>query len=190
MAHRIAEILTPPFQLDDENLSETTRLTHRVLDLRRPTMQKNMMLRHRVTMEVRRFLDAHPIARDAPGALPQALDAIAGPEGSERPLITLDGRHYIAGLFGEDGLALLAYLAQEFEQVPVIIMTAHSDLDAAVSLCRACPGLVLWRGGARVALYLQQAAILQCLLVAAAFRAMDEWPSSRRSLHGRTSFPS
>jgi len=50
--------VTPPFQLDDENLSETTRLTHRVLDLRRPTMQKNMMLRYRVTMEVRRFLDA------------------------------------------------------------------------------------------------------------------------------------
>jgi aspartyl-tRNA synthetase len=29
--------VTPPFQLDDDNLSETTRLTHRVLDLRRPT---------------------------------------------------------------------------------------------------------------------------------------------------------
>ena len=28
--------VTPPFQLDDENLSESTRLTHRVLDLRRP----------------------------------------------------------------------------------------------------------------------------------------------------------
>jgi aspartyl-tRNA synthetase len=51
--------VTPPFQLDDENLSETTRLTHRVLDLRRPTMQKNMMLRYRVAMEVRRFLDEH-----------------------------------------------------------------------------------------------------------------------------------
>jgi aspartyl-tRNA synthetase len=49
--------VTPPFQLDDENLSETTRLTHRVLDLRRPTMQKNMMLRYRVAMEVRKFLD-------------------------------------------------------------------------------------------------------------------------------------
>ncbi len=49
--------VTPPFQLDDENLSETTRLTHRVLDLRRPTMQKNLMLRYRVAMEVRRFLD-------------------------------------------------------------------------------------------------------------------------------------
>jgi aspartyl-tRNA synthetase len=49
--------VTPPFQLDDENLSETTRLTHRVLDLRRPTMQKNLMLRYRVAMEVRKFLD-------------------------------------------------------------------------------------------------------------------------------------
>ena len=51
--------VTPPFQLDDDNLSETTRLTHRVLDLRRPYMQNNLMLRYRVTMEVRKFLDAH-----------------------------------------------------------------------------------------------------------------------------------
>ncbi len=50
--------VTPPFQLDDENLSETTRLTHRVLDLRRPAMQKNLMLRYRVAMEVRKYLDA------------------------------------------------------------------------------------------------------------------------------------
>ncbi|KQW40281.1 aspartate--tRNA ligase [Rhizobacter sp. Root404] len=51
--------ITPPFQLDDDNLSETTRLTHRVLDLRRPPMQRNMMLRYRVAMEVRKFLDAN-----------------------------------------------------------------------------------------------------------------------------------
>ena len=51
--------VTPPFQLDDENLSETTRLTHRVLDLRRPYMQNNLMLRYRVAMEVRKFLDAN-----------------------------------------------------------------------------------------------------------------------------------
>ena len=49
--------VTPPFPLDDENLSETTRLTHRVLDLRRPVMQHNMMLRYRVAMAVRKFLD-------------------------------------------------------------------------------------------------------------------------------------
>jgi aspartyl-tRNA synthetase len=51
--------VTPPFQLDEDNLSETTRLTHRVLDLRRPAMQRNMMLRYRVAMEVRKFLDAN-----------------------------------------------------------------------------------------------------------------------------------
>ncbi|MET0185396.1 MAG: aspartate--tRNA ligase [Achromobacter sp.] len=49
--------VTPPFQLDDDNLSETTRLTHRVLDLRRPQMQNNLMLRYRVSIEVRKFLD-------------------------------------------------------------------------------------------------------------------------------------
>ncbi len=50
---------TPPFQLDEENLSETVRLTHRVIDLRRPQMQKNLMLRYKVAMAFRRFLDAH-----------------------------------------------------------------------------------------------------------------------------------
>ncbi|MBO9652432.1 MAG: aspartate--tRNA ligase, partial [Variovorax sp.] len=51
--------VTPPFLLDDDNLSETTRLTHRVLDLRRPVMQRNLMLRYKVTMETRKFLDAN-----------------------------------------------------------------------------------------------------------------------------------
>jgi len=51
--------VTPPFQLDEENLSETTRLTHRVLDLRRPQMQRNLLLRYRMSMEVRRFLDSN-----------------------------------------------------------------------------------------------------------------------------------
>jgi len=49
--------VTPPFQLDDENLSETVRLTHRVVDLRRPQMQHNMMLRYKTTRAFRRFLD-------------------------------------------------------------------------------------------------------------------------------------
>jgi aspartyl-tRNA synthetase len=48
-----------PFQLDDEDLSEATRLTHRVLDLRRAPMQKNLRLRYKVTMAVRKFFDAH-----------------------------------------------------------------------------------------------------------------------------------
>ena len=49
--------VTPPFQMDDENLSETTRLTHRVMDLRRPHMQRNMMLRYKTAIQVRNFLD-------------------------------------------------------------------------------------------------------------------------------------
>ncbi len=49
--------VTPPFQLDDENLSETVRLTHRVIDLRRPQMQNNMFLRYKVARAFRRFLD-------------------------------------------------------------------------------------------------------------------------------------
>ncbi len=51
--------VTPPFQLDDENLSETTRLAHRVIDLRRPHMQHNLLLRYKVAMAFRRFLDQH-----------------------------------------------------------------------------------------------------------------------------------
>ncbi|WP_227817196.1 aspartate--tRNA ligase [Nitrogeniibacter aestuarii] len=50
---------TPPFQVDDENLSETTRLANRVIDLRRPYMQRNLMLRYKVSMAFRRFLDAN-----------------------------------------------------------------------------------------------------------------------------------
>ena len=49
--------VTPPFQLDDENLSENVRLTHRVIDLRRPQMQKNMILRYQTARAFRRFLD-------------------------------------------------------------------------------------------------------------------------------------
>jgi aspartyl-tRNA synthetase len=49
--------LTPPFQLDDENLTETVRLQHRYIDLRRPAMQKNMMLRYKVSKNLRDYLD-------------------------------------------------------------------------------------------------------------------------------------
>lgn len=51
--------LTPPFMLDDENLTETVRLEHRYIDLRRPTMQKNMMLRYRVSKTLRDYLDTN-----------------------------------------------------------------------------------------------------------------------------------
>ena len=51
--------LTPPFLMDDGNISEIVRLEHRYLDLRRPVMQANLRLRHQVAMEVRVFLDQH-----------------------------------------------------------------------------------------------------------------------------------
>jgi len=51
--------LTPPFMLDDENLTETVRLEHRYIDLRRPAMQKNLMLRYRVSKTLRDYLDTH-----------------------------------------------------------------------------------------------------------------------------------
>ncbi len=49
--------VTPPFNLDEENLSENVRLLHRVIDLRRPQMQKNMLLRYKTARAFRRFLD-------------------------------------------------------------------------------------------------------------------------------------
>ena len=49
---------TPPFSIADESpVSEDTRLKYRYLDLRRSRMQNNIALRHRVTMEVRKYLD-------------------------------------------------------------------------------------------------------------------------------------
>src|SRR5690349_24188640 len=50
--------LTPPFQMDDDNLSANVRLEYRYLDLRRPQMQKNLRLRYKVAMEVRKYLDS------------------------------------------------------------------------------------------------------------------------------------
>ncbi len=51
--------LTPPFQIDDENLSENIRLQYRYLDLRREPMQKNLRLRYRVSKLMRDYLDGN-----------------------------------------------------------------------------------------------------------------------------------
>jgi aspartyl-tRNA synthetase len=54
----LAEARTPPFPIEDEvQASEEIRLRHRYLDLRRPRLHRNIRLRHRATMEVRRYLD-------------------------------------------------------------------------------------------------------------------------------------
>jgi aspartyl-tRNA synthetase len=51
--------LTPPFQIDDDNINENIRLQYRYLDLRREPMQKNMRLRYRVSKIMRDYLDAN-----------------------------------------------------------------------------------------------------------------------------------
>jgi aspartyl-tRNA synthetase len=54
----LSEAKTPPFPIEDElTTSEDVRLKYRYLDLRRPRLQRNLRLRHRLTMEIRRYLD-------------------------------------------------------------------------------------------------------------------------------------
>ena len=48
---------TPPFQLDDNNVSEENRLRYRYIDLRRPLMQERLRLRARVIRQLRNALD-------------------------------------------------------------------------------------------------------------------------------------
>ncbi len=49
---------TPPFMIEDNiEVNENTRLQHRHIDLRRPSLQQNIMMRNRASAAVRRFLD-------------------------------------------------------------------------------------------------------------------------------------
>jgi len=50
---------TPPFMMDDENISENVRLQYRFLDLRRPQMQGHLRLRHQAARAIRNYLDDH-----------------------------------------------------------------------------------------------------------------------------------
>ena len=54
------EARTPPIPIaDDTPVSEDVRLRYRYLDLRRPRLQHNLGLRHRVTMAIRKYFDAN-----------------------------------------------------------------------------------------------------------------------------------
>ena len=62
-AHEVVvfnEALTPPFIIEDGvEVNDTLRLKHRYLDLRRTALQQNMLLRHKATSAVRRYMDQH-----------------------------------------------------------------------------------------------------------------------------------
>lgn len=49
------ESVTPPFQIDDDNVSETLRLKYRYLDLRSPRLQNHLIVRHRALQKVREY---------------------------------------------------------------------------------------------------------------------------------------
>ena len=111
--------VTPPFQLDDDNLSETTRLTHRVLDLRRPYMQNNLMLRYRVAMDVRKFLDANGFVDIETPMLTKST-----PEGA---------RDYLVPSRGHDGhFFALPQSPQLFKQ---LLMVAGFDRYYQITKC-------------------------------------------------------
>ncbi|MBM3367052.1 MAG: aspartate--tRNA ligase [Betaproteobacteria bacterium] len=62
LAHEVEILNTavpPPFQLDDDTISETVRLEHRIVDLRRDFMQRNLRLRHRAARAARAYLDGN-----------------------------------------------------------------------------------------------------------------------------------
>ena len=95
LAHEI-EILnpsvTPPFQLDEENLNENVRLEHRVIDLRRPAMQRNLRpapprrdggaaLFRRARLHRHRDADAHQVDARGRARLPRAV------AGEPRPVL-------------------------------------------------------------------------------------------------------
>jgi aspartyl-tRNA synthetase len=83
----------PPFQLDEDNLSEQVRLEHRVIDLRREPMQRNLRLRHRAASAARAFLDAHGFVDIETPVLYKST-----PEGAREFLVPsrLHGGHFYA----------------------------------------------------------------------------------------------
>lgn len=62
-AHEVVvfnEALTPPFVIEDgADINDTLRLKYRYLDLRRPSLQRNILLRHKAAQSIRKYYDAH-----------------------------------------------------------------------------------------------------------------------------------
>ena len=53
----LSEAVVPPFQVADTGVNNDLRLKHRYLDLRRPELQNNLLIRHKVALNVREFLN-------------------------------------------------------------------------------------------------------------------------------------
>ncbi|MBQ6870024.1 MAG: aspartate--tRNA ligase [Alistipes sp.] len=55
----LTEAVTPPFTIEEHSDGgDDLRMKYRYLDLRRPPLQRNMILRHKMAQEIRRFLDS------------------------------------------------------------------------------------------------------------------------------------